>query len=91
MGVEETETDEETATKPRKTTGTGLAWVTSLVDFMNLKYTSPLVAQWIALRTAARWPRVRIPGLPESVCVPTLFCYVLRGKIHKLVKIVIDS
>jgi len=89
MGVEGTETDEETATKPRKTTGTGLAWVTCLVDF--IKYTSLLVAQWIALRTAARWPRVRIPGLPESVCVPTLFCYVLRRKIHKLSKRVVDS
>ena len=31
------------------------------------------------------------PGLPESVCEPTLFRYGLRGKIHKLVKSVIDS
>ena len=51
----------------------------------------PLVAQWIALWTTARLPRVRIPGLPESVCVPTLSRYGLRGKIHKLVKSVIDS
>ena len=48
------------------------------------------MAQWIALRTAARLPQFQIPGLPESVCVPALFRYGLRGKIHKMVKRVID-
>ena len=49
------------------------------------------MAQWIALRTAARLSQIQIPGLPEYVCVPALFHYGLRGMIYKLVKSVIDS
>ena len=73
-----------------------LTWTFCWFLLHNYKFFVHLVAQWITLQTAVRLPRVGISGLAESVCVPTLFRYGLRGiliyqYILILEKSVIDS